>query len=235
MSISIFVRTYHRDIKWLNYCLQSIHKNLLGWDEIVIAIPTGQETLLSDLTQEKVITTKIQKDDYLAQQSDKMQAHKYCKGDYILFVDSDVIFKPNANVLDYFYENKPIILKANYNSVGEAICWKKPTEKLFKEKIEFEYMRFAPQIFHKSTLEMFNDSFPDIENYVMSQPYRQFSEFNALGFYAEKMQPDDYSITDVTNGVPEYLPKNKAHQFWSWSGLKESEEIEIKKIINGLL
>lgn len=231
MSISIFVRTYHRDIKWLNYCLQSIHKNLLGWDEIVIAIPTGQETLLSDLTQEKVITTKIQKDDYLAQQSDKMQAHKYCKGDYILFVDSDVIFKPNANVLDYFYENKPIILKANYNSVGEAICWKKPTEKLFKEKIEFEYMRFAPQIFHKSTLEMFNDSFPDIENYVISQPYRQFSEFNALGFYAEKMQPDDYSIVDVTNGVPEYLPENKSKQYWSWSNLTEIERKEIENTI----
>lgn len=231
MSISIFVRTYHRDIKWLNYCLQSIHKNLLGWDEIVIAIPTGQETLLFDLTQEKVITTKIQKDDYLAQQSDKMQAHKYCKGDYILFVDSDVIFKPNANVLDYFYENKPIILKANYNSVGEAICWKKPTEKLFKEKIEFEYMRFAPQIFHKSTLEMFNDSFPDIENYVISQPYRQFSEFNALGFYAEKMQPDDYSIVDVTNGVPEYLPENKSKQYWSWSNLTEIERKEIENTI----
>lgn len=231
--ISIFIRTYHKDLKWLNYCLESIHKNLSGWSEIVICIPTGQETLLSHLTSEKVVTCKIYKDDYLGQQISKIQAHHHCKGDYILFVDSDVIFKPNANVLDYFYENKPIILKANYNSVGEAICWKKPTEKLFKEKIEFEYMRFAPQIFHKSTLEMFNDSFPDIENYVISQPYRQFSEFNALGFYAEKMQPDDYSITDVTNGVPEYLPKNKAHQFWSWSGLKESEEI--KKIINGLL
>ena len=232
--ISIFIRTYHCDIKWLNYCLESIHKNLSGWSEIVICIPTGQETLLSHLTSEKVVTCKIYKDDYLFQQVSKIQAHQHCKGNYILFVDSDVIFKPNANVLDYFYENKPIILKANYNSVGEAICWKKPTEKLFKEKIEFEYMRFAPQIFHKSTLEMFNDSFPDIENYVMSQPYRQFSEFNALGFYAEKMQPDDYSIVDVTNGVPEYLPENKSKQWWSWSGLKENEEIEIKKIINGL-
>lgn len=233
--ISIFIRTYHKDLKWLNYCLESIHKNLSGFSEIVICIPTGQETLLSHLTIEKAVTCKIYKDDYLGQQISKIQAQQHCKGDYILFIDSDVIFKPNANVLDYFYENKPIILKANYNSVGEAICWKKPTEKLFKEKIEFEYMRFAPQIFHKSTLEMFNDSFPDIENYVMSQPYRQFSEFNVLGFYSEKMQNDDYSIIDVTNGVPEYLPENKSKQWWSWSGLKENEEIEIKKIINGLL
>lgn len=231
MSISIFVRTYHRDIKWLNYCLQSIHKNLLGWNEIVICIPTGQESLLSHLTSEKVVTCKIYKDDYLFQQVSKIQANQHCKGEYILFVDSDVIFKPNANVLDYFYENKPIVLKAKYDSVGEAICWKAPTEKLFKENIDFEYMRFAPQLFHKSTLEMFNDSFHDIENYVMSQPYRQFSEFNALGFYAEKMQNNDYSIIDVTNGVPEYLPKNNAVQKWSWGGISE----EIKKELESYL
>ena len=229
--VSIFIRTYHRDIKWLNYCLESIHKNLVGWSEIIICIPTGQETLLSHLTSEKVVTCKIYKDDYLGQQISKIQAHQHCKGDYILFVDSDVIFKPNANVLDYFYENKPIILKANYNSVGEAICWKKPTEKLFNEKIEFEYIRFAPQIFHKSTLEMFNESFPDIENYVMSQPYRQFSEFNALGFYAEKMQPNDYSIIDISNGVTEYFPENNAIQKWSWGGISE----EIKKELESYL
>lgn len=94
-------------------------------------------------------------------------------------------------------------------------------------------MRRAPQLFHKSTLEIFNESFPDIENYIMSQPYRQFSEFNVLGFYAEKMQPESYEIIDITNGAPEWLPENKSKQWWSWSGLKENEEIEIKKIING--
>jgi hypothetical protein len=65
----------------------------------------------------------------------------------------------------------------------------------------------------------------------MSQPYRQFSEFNALGFYAEKMQPDDYSIVDVTNGVPEYLPENKSKQYWSWSNLTEIERKEIENTI----
>ena len=72
--ISIFIRTYHCDIKWLNYCLESIHKNLSGWSEIVICIPTGQETLLSHLTSEKVVTCKIYKDDYLGQQISKIQA-----------------------------------------------------------------------------------------------------------------------------------------------------------------
>lgn len=229
--VSIFIRTYHRDIKWLNYCLASIHKNLKGFDEIVVCIPTGQESLLSHLTYEKVVTCKIYRDDYLGQQISKLNAHLYCKNDYILFVDSDVVFKPNADVRDYFKNNKPIILKAKYETVGGAICWKKPTEKLFKEVVEFEYMRFCPEIFHRSTLEMINESFPDLENYIMKQPHRQFSEFNALGFYAEKMQPESYEIIDITNGVPEDLPENRSQQFWSWSGLTDNDLHQINNII----
>ena len=229
--VSIFIRTYHKDLKWLKYCLESIHKNLTGWNEIVICIPTGQESLLSHLTQEKVVTCKIHKDDYLFQQVSKLQAHKYCKGDYILFVDSDVIFKKGASVTDYFINNKPIILKSRYDSVGDAICWKEPTEKLFKENIEFEFMRRLPLLYHKSTLEMINESFPDLENYIMSQPHRQFSEFNALGYYSEKMQNESYSIIDVTDGLSEEIPENKAVQFWSWSNLTPFEEMKIKQLI----
>lgn len=231
MSVSIFIRTYHRDIKWLNYSLQSIHNNLVGWSEIVICIPTGQESLLKHLTSEKIVTSKIYKDDYLGQQISKIKAFEHCKGDYILFVDSDVIFKPGADVRDYFHENKPIILKAKYESVGDAIYWKEPTEKLFNENIDFEYMQICPQLFHKSTLEKINESFPNIENYIINQPYRQFSEFNVLGFYAEKMQPEDYSIIDVTDGVPEYLPENKSVQKWSWGGISEEIKTELESYL----
>lgn len=227
--ISIFIRTYKNDIKWLNYCLASIHKNLTGWGEIVICIPTGQEHLLSHLTVEKIVTCKIYKDDYLFQQVSKIKAYEHCQGDYILFVDSDVVFMPNADVRDYFKDNKPVLLKDRYENVGEATCWKAPTEKLFKEKISYEYMRMAPQLFHKHTLELFNSSFEDIESYVMSQPYRQFSEFNALGYYAEKMQPESYYIVDLS---VEHSPIiNRSKQFWSWSGLTKSEENEILNII----
>lgn len=226
---SIFIRTYHRDIKWLNYCLASIHKNLKGFDEIVVCIPTGQESLLSHLTYEKVVTCKIAKDDYNYQQYSKLQAHKYCNGDYIMYVDSDVVFFSGADVRDYFEQNKPIILMDKYENVGGAICWKKPTEKLFGESIEYEYMRTLPLVYHKSTLEMFNNSFPNIENYIISQPYRKFSEFNVLGFFAEKMQKDEYYFVDLSkenNNKP-----NKSKQYWSWSNMTEAERQEIENTI----
>jgi hypothetical protein len=226
--ISIFIRTYHNDIKWLNHCLKSIHQNLIGWDEIVICIPNGQEHLLRHLTQEKIVTCKLYKDDYLGQQVSKLHAHNYCNGDYILFVDSDVIFKSGADVRDYFYENKPVILKDNYTNVGDAICWKKPTENLFKENIDFEYMRRAPQLFLRSTLERFNTHFSDIENYITSQPHRQFSEFNVLGYYCDKMENENYSILEVGSVD---LPENKCVQFWSWSGLTQKD----LELINNIL
>lgn len=224
--ISIFIRTYHKDINWLRYCLKSIDKNLTGWSEVVICIPTGQAHLVN-FTRHKVVTCKLYKDDYLGQQISKIQAHRHCSGDYILFVDSDVLFFPGADVRDYFSDNKPVILKDRYENVGDAMCWKEPTEKLFCETVEYEYMRRAPQLFRKDTLELFGVHFPHIEQYIEGQPYREFSEFNALGFFAEKMQPDSYEIIDISQHA---APENKAIQFWSWGGLDKNLK-EVKRIV----
>ncbi len=234
---SIFIRTYKNDIKWLEYCLRSIHKNLKLWDEIVICIPSGQEHLLSHLTQEKVVVCKTYKDDYIGQQISKLEAYKHCKGEYILFVDSDVVFFEGASVLDYFGDNKPVILYDKYENVGEAICWKPVVEKLFREDIEFEFMRRAPQLFHKSTLEHFADMFSDIENYAINQPFRKFSEFNILGYFSFKHEPENYKFIEAKFTTGSHgnqsidLPENKSKQYWSWSGLTESEKLEIENSI----
>jgi len=228
MSVSIFIRTYHRDLKWLNYCLQSIHKNLVGWDEIIICIPTGQESLLNHLTSEKVVTCKTYKQDYIGQQISKLEAYKHCKGDYIFFVDSDVVFYKGADIRDYFSDNKPVILYDKYENVGEAICWKPIVEKLFKDNVEYEFMRRPGQLFHKSTLENFATNFPDIENYGINQPNRDFSEFNYLGFFAWKHEPENYKFVNLET---EPIPKTHCKQYWSYSNLTEQEKLEIENTI----
>lgn len=228
MSVSIFIRTYHRDIKWLNYCLQSIHKNLVGWSEIIICIPTGQESLLSHLTSENVVTCKTYKQDYIGQQISKLEAYKHCKGDYIFFVDSDVVFYKGADIRDYFSDNKPVILYDKYENVGEAICCKPIVEKLFKDNVEYEFMRRPGQLFHKSTLENFATNFPDIENYAINQPNRDFSEFNYLGFFAWKHEHENYKFVNLET---EPIPKTHCKQYWSYSNLTEQERLEIENTI----
>ena len=227
MKVSIFIRTYHKDIKWLSYCLKSIHRNLEGWDEIIICIPKGQEHLLSHLTAEKVVVSPIYKNDYLGQQISKIHAYKHCSGDIIMYVDSDVVFKKGAKVSHYLHDNKPVILKQSYGSVGDAICWKQPTEKLFNEPIEHEFMRRSPQLFLKDTVRRFNDKFKGIEWYIQGE--KSFSEFNALGYFAYKHEPENYVFVDIDNDLPPYNP---CKQFWSWSGLTLEDKVELEKIVN---
>ena len=226
--VSIFIRTYRNDLNWLDYCLKSIHKNLTGWDEIVVCIPTGQEHLLSHLTAEKVVVCKTYRDDYIGQQISKLEAYKHVKGEYVLFVDSDVVFFEGANVLDYFENNKPVILKDIWANVGDAICWKPIVEKLFREPVEYEFMRRPGQLFHKSTLEKFATNFPDIENYGINQPNRDFSEFNYLGFFAWKHEPENYKFVNLE---VEPIPVTHCKQYWSYSNLTESERLEIENSI----
>jgi glycosyltransferase involved in cell wall biosynthesis len=226
--VSIFIRTYYKDLKWLEYCLKSIHKNLKGWDEIVVCIPASQKDNLKNLTAERVVTCKKYKDDYLGQQVSKLQAHEHCNGDFILFVDSDVVFYEGAHVDDYFKDGKPVILKDKYENVGEAICWKPITEKLFGKEIKYEYMRRAPQLYCKSSLVKINKRFPELERYIVGQPFRAFSEFNALGFFIESStEAKKYEFIDLSN---EEAPITRSKQFWSWSGLTTSERKELEQL-----
>ena len=228
MKVSIFIRTYHKDIKWLNWCLRSIHKNLTGWDEIVICIPKGQQSLLSHLTAERVVTCPIYRDDYLGQQASKIQAHNWCKGDYIFYVDSDVVFFEGANIMDYFSDNKPVILYDKYENVGDAICWKPIVEKLYNETVLHEFMRRPGQLFKATTLQNFNQKFHDIEKYIMTQPHNHFSEFNVLGYFAWKYEQNDYTFIDLSKTE---APIMKCKQYWSWSGMTKQEKEELEKTI----
>ena len=115
-----------------------------------------------------------------------------------------------------------------YEIVGEAICWKPIVEKLYKENVDYEFMRRAGQLFHKSTLENFALNFPDIENYAISQPNRAFSEFNILGFFAWKHEQENYKFIDLSK---ETAPIMKCKQYWSWSNLTEIERKEIENTI----
>lgn len=220
MRVSIFIRTYHGDVEWLKYCLQSIHKNLVGWDEIVICIPEGQESHLANiLTTERLVLCPQYTDDYIGQQISKLQAHHHAMGDCVLFVDSDVVFKPGADVSTYFIAGRPVILKERYELLEyKFLKWRDVVRRRFGVIPEYEYMRRAPQLFLKETLIALEKTFPDMESYAISQPYRHFSEFNILGFFAESYESGKYHFVDLKGGA---IPEHPAIQNWSWGGINE--------------
>lgn len=219
-NVSIFIRTYHGDAEWLRYCLRSIHLNLSGWSELVVCIPRGQEACIRPMiTDERVVTCEPFDDDYIGQQVSKLQAHRYVSGDYVLFVDSDVVFRPGSSVKNFFSAGLPVIGKERYDELSfpPARCWQPVVEKLFGETPEWEYMRGTGVfLFRTDTLKAFAISFPEIEQYGRAQPYRSFSEYNFLGFFIDKTRATEYCLVDLNR---QKLPPAEHLCFWSWDGI----------------
>jgi glycosyltransferase involved in cell wall biosynthesis len=228
MTTDIFIRTYEKDLEWLKYCLRSIHKYVTGYRQIIICIPENQKKLIDswNLTAEKVVTCRIYNDDYLGQQISKMLSFQYTDADRILFMDSDCVFLRNVDILEMTVEGKPIIYKTKYGNLEGAEAWKGVTEKFLGGIVEYEYMRRHPFMYNRETLIAINN-FKRVEDYVLSQSFRNFSEFNVIGAFAEKYESDKYHFIDTESVV---MPEIFLRQYWSWSGLTENERIELDKI-----
>jgi hypothetical protein len=87
---------------------------------------------------------------------------------------------------------------------------------VYGTKPTYEYMRRAPQLFHTSTLRNLEAAFPGMEAHALRQPFRLFSEFNVLGYFAERNEPGSYVFIDLEK---EALPASQATQNWSWGGI----------------
>lgn len=231
--INIFIRTYEKDLGWLQYSLKSIVKYVTGYNKIVVCIPENQLPLLKDFNLENVVTCPVYKDDYLGQQISKLNADLYCGSEYVLFTDSDCIFTKPLDLKYLFFNGKPIMYKTRYEKVGDAICWKGVTEKAINKKgIEWEYMRRMPILYLSKTISDLRDYMDLIhgrtqEEYIVSMPFRQFSEFNALGAFAESFYKEDYHFHDTEYGIEEAYLK----QFWSWSNLTPDERKEVEEYL----
>ena len=228
-KVSVYIRTYKRDIAWLDFCLQSIHRNLKGWDEIVVGVPEGQEEHLRFLESERKVSCPRFRKDYVGQQVAKLQAHRHVRGDYILFVDSDVIFLPGADVRDFLEDGQPIIGRWRYSSMiaagAHGVKWRPAVARLFGETPEWEYMQGnGARLYRTDTLRAFANHFPELETYAHGVLKRMFSEFNFLGFFAEKYEAHRYHFRDVEL---EALPPQLSRQFLSVDGLTPATLAEL--------
>lgn len=229
-SHAIFIKSYHKDFEWLRYCLMSIRKHVEGFDDLVIVVPPRDVAECSKLTikGERVVGKDEYGCGYLFQQMIKMNAHSFTHCDYIHYVDSDCVFHTPTNPLDYFEDGKPWMYKTRYGNLEGAEVWRECTHKAIGFDVEFEYMRRHGIVYHRDTLLNIQQLYPNINDYVMSQPSRHFSEFNFMGAFAEKFEPNNYIWKDTATS--EFIPE-RLKQFWSYSGCTEKEKQEMIKLI----
>lgn len=221
MSISIFYKTYGKDAEWIKHSLRSLTKYVTGYDNIIILIPIHEKHLFESIDfPPRTIVHYIRESGsgYLFQQWCKISAHKYSDSDYILFSDSDLIFDHDINLQDFIADGKPEILYTSYDKVGDAICWKKPTEDFIKEPVEYEFMRRNALIYHRDTLEAIERYEPNLQHIIMNS--ERFSEYNAIGVYAWKYERERYNF--VNTDTWEYTrPKAvQYHSYTEWDKMK---------------
>lgn len=230
----LFIRSYERDIRWLQYCLRSIQKNVTGFTGIHVVVPASQKQAFKQLFP-GVQACGIYSDDYLGQQATKLQADVYaCKECFITFIDSDCCFHRPFDMSELLEEGDPIFMKTPYYQVGDARAWQAPTEEFIGHSVPFEYMRRLPITVKGSHLFELREWCKkthglSIDEYILQRVKgRQFSEFNIIGAWLNEHYENDYAWlnTDKQEIPPPYLVQN-----WSWGGLTPQVEERLEEIL----
>lgn len=229
MQVDIFIRSYSKDFEWLSYALKSIHKYVNGYRNIIVCVPLNDLSALAHLTTERVVGVRDLSNGYIGQQLTKMQAWKYTDADAVLFWDSDTVATEQLNILEEFTSNgKPIIYHTDYAEVGDAQCWQECTQQAIGHPVYREYMRRMPLMYLTKTV-LDADIYLSLRAKMSTEQYlgglQRFSEFNYLGAYAHINEAERYDFRATEHVAP---PPSKMRQFWSWGGINEQVQQELK-------
>jgi len=225
--VDIVIKSYENDYGWLAYCLKSIARYCTGFNNVIVMLPRSHPI---DLTLEKVVLLDTT-ESYLGQQVCKLNADLHTQADYILHVDSDMVFTRPITP-DYFFRGKrPIWVIGEFDSVSKH-AWYHVMAKCIQDAPPFEFMRKCAVIVPRWLYAEFRAFIEathgmSMETYVMSQPGHEFSEYNCLGFFAWiKHRESFYWHNTATEGVPDW----PWQQFWSWGGLTPEIKAELDRI-----
>jgi len=245
MKCEIFIVSFRRDFSYLMFCLGSIKKFAVGFTGVTILVPDKDVPVLAPLLHgwKHEFPVSVMGFDqashprqHLHHCIKKCQADQYCPGaDYILFLDSDCVFREPVTPDDYIIDERPVLLIESYTALESrkdpACCWKKGTAEVLGFVPEFATMLRHPTVYHKYFLNKFRSYIECVhispfEKYALScDPSFPvgFNDFNNLNSYVHKLYPSFYHIIDLT-GHPERRPHDKLIQYWSHGPIDKPQE-----------
>lgn len=200
----IFVKSWPNDYEWAAYLMRSIDKFCSGFREVVIIAP-NDKCPVPNYPHRLVVEPEAEGiDGYLHQGAVKACAHRYTDATYICHVDSDCLFIKPVTPETFFRDGKPYWLFSPYSKIEAP--WQPYTEKFIGHPVENEWMRQMPMFVRRYVhveLEQFCLATHgcSVEEYVMKQPYREWSEFNALGAIAWDKFHDRIAWINCHNGT----------------------------------
>jgi hypothetical protein len=236
MNVDVFIRSYYKDFRWLSYCLRSIRKYAHGFRKTVLVVPASSAERLTWFQFDREVEAHVCEDfadDYLGQQISKLQADEYSDADFICHIDSDCLFRQSSTPQDFFYGGKVVIPITSYKRLPNAIGWRRLNESFMQRAIEYDFMRRQPLIFPRWLYPALRSHVAvlhqrSLYHYVMSQPSRGFSEYNALGALAYYFYNDAFVWRERDQCEPD---ESVCRWFWSWGGLSATIQDEIDAIL----
>jgi hypothetical protein len=235
MECDIVIRSYYKDFQWLRYALRSIKRYCRGFSRVVLITPKSSQPKLDwmELGGDVTLTCPDYRDDYLGQQVTKLTADIFTSAEYICHIDSDCVFCRRTTPDDLFESEKPVVRMTSYDDLDPHLPWKELTEKLLQREIFYDFMRTPPYTFPRWIYKSFREHVlskhsTSLESYILGQPYRGFSEFNALGAYAWLYYNDRFAWREIG---PREGGDGPCRVFWSWGGIDDAIEREIKAIL----
>ena len=237
MTCDIFIRSYHKDFEWLRYCLRSIRKHGRGFRRVLLVVPPSSFKPAAAFFElsDAVFCGREYRDDYLGQQVTKLYADEYTDADYICHVDSDYLFWRELTAEELIPGGTPLIAWTPYSELPDDSVWQRITETFICEQVPGNFMRRPPFVFPRWLYPRLRDyaeqkHAQSIDNYVMSQPPRGFSEFNALAAYAFHFHRDAFRWEQMRAH-----DNNETFCKWYWSlgGLTPAIRRQADAILGG--
>lgn len=253
MTCDLFIKTYPKDYSWLEWCLRSVGRFAVGFPELKLLYPVGNEphekrlvfaldgnsqTTGQGTAIEYVPVEEYKTSGYLSQMIFKLYADEFTDAENIVFIDSDTIFTRPVSPEMFFTGGKLNWMISPYSTVETP--WQDGTEKFLAAPVEFETMRRFPVTVPRWLLAevrhfCFHTHGIGLSEYVMAQepPNPAFSEFNILGAYAYAFHRERFNWIDTSTVPKNEWPPLVVLQKYSHSGLTPEIEAEFETILSG--
>ena len=245
-TVDIFIKTYHKDFIWLEYCIKSIKKFCKGFRDVVIVCDDDGNLIPENITKimplkvfyEKVPTnidfmTNI---GYNWQQNIKLNWIKYTDADVVFIFDSDYFLVEPTIPNNYKLDGKYYWIYRDWNKAGGANIWKVSTDNILGIYTHNEAMTSPCFVLRRDTTIKFHEYIKNKYNttsfweMILREHIATFSEFNIFGNFIYYIYDTNYKKIMVEESKS--LPNHKIIQSWSWGGLKEEEIKKREEILN---
>ncbi len=237
MTTTIFIRSWYKDLPWLEWSLRSIVKFTSGFSGLVVMVPDDKyqgamEEMCNRYGAKCVVGVQepLGKGNLCAQLY-AMCADKVCTTDFILYWDSDCVWTDDVTPVTYFDVQElhalPYLCVRPWDSCrdDERLAWEATTDTVLGFKTDFSTMVRHPAVHPAWILPKLRSYIEKVhrmrfDEFVLSRKAdfpQGLSEFNLLGNFARQFFPENYSWVDLSVSAQ---PRNPYLQYWSHGGLK---------------